>query len=176
MDRWRHRQRSVGWCETLRCFEGRRNDWRNGTGESKTSATLVLFHLFPLIRIQFFSKRFATWCLRRTTRVQTGRLTALPSRWKKASTLSEMSFWPTKWTERLCQGNLGLLNYLSAQCVIKANSTFYRDHGYPIRVVVPGVVGARNVKWLNRIVLSPEESTSHWQQNDYKGTFCPFLD
>lgn len=23
-----------------------------------------------------------------------------------------------------------------------------RDHGYPIRVVVPGVVGARNVKWL----------------------------
>lgn len=23
-----------------------------------------------------------------------------------------------------------------------------RDHGYPVRVVVPGVVGARNVKWL----------------------------
>lgn len=23
-----------------------------------------------------------------------------------------------------------------------------RDHGYPIRVIVPGVVGARNVKWL----------------------------
>ena len=27
-----------------------------------------------------------------------------------------------------------------------------RDHGYPIRVVVPGVVGARNVKWLNSII------------------------
>ena len=27
-----------------------------------------------------------------------------------------------------------------------------RDHGYPIRVVVPGVVGARNVKWLNNII------------------------
>lgn len=25
-----------------------------------------------------------------------------------------------------------------------------RDHGYPVRVVVPGVVGARNVKWLGR--------------------------
>jgi sulfite oxidase len=23
-----------------------------------------------------------------------------------------------------------------------------RDHGYPVRVIVPGVVGARNVKWL----------------------------
>lgn len=24
-----------------------------------------------------------------------------------------------------------------------------RDHGFPIRVIVPGVVGARNVKWLS---------------------------
>ena len=23
-----------------------------------------------------------------------------------------------------------------------------RDHGFPIRVIVPGVAGARNVKWL----------------------------
>eukprot|EP00095_Tigriopus_kingsejongensis_P002338 snap_masked-scaffold868_size86715-processed-gene-0.6 protein:Tk02338 transcript:snap_masked-scaffold868_size86715-processed-gene-0.6-mRNA-1 annotation:"probable sulfite mitochondrial" len=44
-----------------------------------------------------------------------------------------------------------------------------RDHGFPIRVVVPGVVGARNVKWLNRIIIADHESESHWQQNDYKG-------
>lgn len=25
-----------------------------------------------------------------------------------------------------------------------------RDHGYPIRVIVPGIVGARNVKWLGK--------------------------
>ena len=25
-----------------------------------------------------------------------------------------------------------------------------RDHGYPVRVIVPGVVGARNVKWLGK--------------------------
>nr|CAD7443808.1 unnamed protein product [Timema bartmani] len=50
-----------------------------------------------------------------------------------------------------------------------------RDHGFPIRVVVPGIVGARNVKWLGWIIVSEEESCSHWQQNDYKG-FCPSVD
>ncbi|KAG5873360.1 hypothetical protein JTB14_022963 [Gonioctena quinquepunctata] len=49
------------------------------------------------------------------------------------------------------------------------------DHGYPIRVIVPGIVGARNVKWLGRIIISEEESDSHWQQNDYKG-FSPSTD
>ena len=42
------------------------------------------------------------------------------------------------------------------------------DHGYPLRVVVPGTVGARNVKWLSRIILSSEESNSLWQRRDYK--------
>ncbi|GAB6029610.1 hypothetical protein CHUAL_005350 [Chamberlinius hualienensis] len=50
-----------------------------------------------------------------------------------------------------------------------------RDHGYPLRVIVPGIVGARNVKWVTRIILSEEESNSHWQQNDYKG-FSPDVD
>ncbi|KAJ8920501.1 hypothetical protein NQ315_005370 [Exocentrus adspersus] len=50
-----------------------------------------------------------------------------------------------------------------------------RDHGFPIRVIVPGVVGARNVKWLGRIIVSEKESESHWQQNDYKG-FSPSTD
>ena len=42
------------------------------------------------------------------------------------------------------------------------------DHGYPLRVIVPGTVGARQVKWLRRIVLSHDESQSFWQQKDYK--------
>lgn len=28
-----------------------------------------------------------------------------------------------------------------------------RDHGFPIRAVVPGVVGARNVKWLGMLEI-----------------------
>lgn len=42
------------------------------------------------------------------------------------------------------------------------------DHGYPIRVLVPGNVAARSVKWVNRIILAGEESTSQWQRRDYK--------
>ena len=42
------------------------------------------------------------------------------------------------------------------------------DHGYPIRALVPGTVAARSVKWLNKIVISDEESTSQWQRRDYK--------
>ncbi len=26
-----------------------------------------------------------------------------------------------------------------------------RDHGFPVRAIVPGVVGARNVKWLGKV-------------------------
>lgn len=53
--------------------------------------------------------------------------------------------------------------------------TLPRDHGFPLRVVCPGIVGARNVKWLSRITVSDSESDSHWQQNDYKG-FSPSTD
>ena len=75
------------------------------------------------------------------------------------------------------------------------------DHGFPVRVIVPGVVGARNVKWLGnlfsffwllwinfpwkisfkqrnfcsgKIIISKEESPSQWQRGDYKG-FSPSI-
>ena len=50
-----------------------------------------------------------------------------------------------------------------------------KDHGYPIRVVAPGLVGARSVKWLKSITISPEESQSIWQQKDYKNIGPTFL-
>lgn len=50
-----------------------------------------------------------------------------------------------------------------------------RDHGFPLRFIAPGVTGARNVKWLGKIILSHEESNSHWQRKDYK-SFSPNVD
>jgi len=48
--------------------------------------------------------------------------------------------------------------------------TLPRDHGYPIRAIVPGHVAARNVKWVNRVVASNQESHSGWQRGvQYKG-------
>ncbi|VDM55513.1 unnamed protein product [Angiostrongylus costaricensis] len=52
------------------------------------------------------------------------------------------------------------------------------DHGAPLRCVVPGVVGARQVKWLKTIRLSEVESPSHWQQKDYRQVLsckCEFV-
>lgn len=42
------------------------------------------------------------------------------------------------------------------------------NHGYPVRVVVPGVAGARSVKWLDRITVQEGESSNHYQLYDYK--------
>jgi nitrate reductase (NAD(P)H) len=36
------------------------------------------------------------------------------------------------------------------------------DHGYPLRVIIPGYVGGRCVKWLKRIWVSEEENDSYY--------------
>jgi len=38
------------------------------------------------------------------------------------------------------------------------------QHGAPIRVVVPGHVGVRNVKWVTSLRVSHEEATGPWQR------------
>lgn len=43
-----------------------------------------------------------------------------------------------------------------------------RDHGYPLRVVVPGVIGARSVKWLSSINIIENECQGFFMQRDYK--------
>ena len=43
-----------------------------------------------------------------------------------------------------------------------------RDHGGPLRVVVPGATGARQVKWLERVVAAADEADSAWQRRDYR--------
>ena len=40
------------------------------------------------------------------------------------------------------------------------------DHGYPIRLILPGMVGGRQVKWLQRITVSAYESSSPYHYED----------
>ena len=41
-------------------------------------------------------------------------------------------------------------------------------HGAPLRVVVPGYIGARSVKWLERITVQDEPSTNFFQATAYR--------
>jgi sulfite oxidase len=38
------------------------------------------------------------------------------------------------------------------------------EHGGPLRVVVPGHVGVRNVKWVYHVIASAEEAQGPWQR------------
>lgn len=42
------------------------------------------------------------------------------------------------------------------------------EHGFPVRVVVPGYIGARSVKWLTRIYLQAHPSSNYYQRSAYK--------
>ena len=44
------------------------------------------------------------------------------------------------------------------------DNTIPSQHGAPLRVIVPGHVGVRNVKWLKSIKISNEEAVGTWQR------------
>ncbi|KAH9321358.1 hypothetical protein KI387_015997, partial [Taxus chinensis] len=40
------------------------------------------------------------------------------------------------------------------------------DHGFPVRIIIPGFIGGRMVKWLRRIVVSTKDSDSYYHYRD----------
>jgi len=42
------------------------------------------------------------------------------------------------------------------------------EHGAPLRAIVPGVAGARSVKWLNRVTVQLADCSNYYQTHDYK--------
>lgn len=41
------------------------------------------------------------------------------------------------------------------------------DHGYPLRLIAPGWIGSRNIKWVGRIVVSSEKIWVKWNTSSY---------
>ncbi len=46
--------------------------------------------------------------------------------------------------------------------------TLAPEHGFPLRVVVPGYAGVRSPKWLAAITVQDRPSDNHMQQRDYR--------
>jgi DMSO/TMAO reductase YedYZ molybdopterin-dependent catalytic subunit len=42
-----------------------------------------------------------------------------------------------------------------------------RDHGYPLRAIVPGIFGIKNVKWLTEIEVVERDHRGYWQERGW---------
>jgi DMSO/TMAO reductase YedYZ molybdopterin-dependent catalytic subunit len=42
-----------------------------------------------------------------------------------------------------------------------------REHGAPVRLVIPDMYGYKNVKWLERITLVPQAAEGYWEMLGY---------
>merc|ERR1719375_1215589 len=40
------------------------------------------------------------------------------------------------------------------------------DHGYPVRLLMPGYIGGRMIKWLSTISVTEEEGDNHYHVYD----------
>ena len=40
------------------------------------------------------------------------------------------------------------------------------DHGYPVRLIIPGYIGGRMIKWLKAINVIPHETKNHYHYHD----------
>ncbi len=45
-----------------------------------------------------------------------------------------------------------------------------REHGTPLRIIVPGLYGIKNVKWLDRIELTADDHEGYWQDRGWTET------
>jgi len=67
-----------------------------------------------------------------------------------------------EWTDRYSMSCFDIPSLIP--CIEMNESPVPSQHGAPIRVIVPGHVGVRNVKWVTSIRVSDEEATGPWQR------------
>jgi sulfite oxidase len=68
-------------------------------------------------------------------------------------------------------GSIDLAKAVSAEVLLASElngAPLAAAHGFPLRAVVPGWIGARSVKWLGRITLSAEPSPNYFQSRAYR--------
>ncbi len=68
-------------------------------------------------------------------------------------------------------GSVDLAKALSAEVLLASElngAQLPPVHGFPLRAVVPGWIGARSVKWLGRITLLEEPSPNYFQSRAYR--------
>lgn len=83
-------------------------------------------------------------------------------------------------TERLNKrfkfgGSIPLSKALNAEVILAYEmngETLPPMHGFPLRTIVPGYIGARSVKWLERITVQDEPSQNYFQRHAYR-LFAP---
>jgi len=51
--------------------------------------------------------------------------------------------------------------------------TLPRAHGYPARIIVPGIYGMKNVKWVERVEVVDYEYRGYWQRSDGWDNLAP---
>jgi DMSO/TMAO reductase YedYZ molybdopterin-dependent catalytic subunit len=62
--------------------------------------------------------------------------------------------------ERVMEGDVLLVHSMNG-------SALPQEHGYPLRVIAPGLYGIKNVKWLTRIEVSDYNYEGYWQQRGW---------
>jgi sulfite oxidase len=68
-------------------------------------------------------------------------------------------------------GSIDLTKAMSGEVLLATElngAPLPQAHGFPVRAVVPGWIGARSVKWLGRIELSTEPSPNYFQTKAYR--------
>lgn len=68
-------------------------------------------------------------------------------------------------------GSIPIEEALNGEAILatKMNGeTLQPVHGFPLRMVVPGYIGARSVKWLREIRVSKEPSHNYFQRHAYR--------
>jgi sulfite oxidase len=68
-------------------------------------------------------------------------------------------------------GSIDLEKALGAEVLLATElngAPLPRQHGFPLRAMVPGWIGARSVKWLGRITLLEDPSDNYFQSHAYR--------